>query len=335
MEFHFLPLSRSPFFSTFRSALRDYASRYAHRRAILIAMAALVGWTGNWHWLPELFSHAFYQYALALPALTLLVFYGNAKKYWRWTTLVAMVLVWFPFMLSFLTGPSDTRPNPPKTRITLLQFNTLRKTEPLAKWLASRARDVDVVLALEVDTPFSSVIEAFSGDFPYHIERFSEDSFGIALISRYPFAQARILDTIDPIFPAVDTVLITPSGPLRLVGIHPPPPVSAEGAALRNHFMEELSVSLESDLPTVVFGDFNSTPWSPKLRAFLSRNGLEDAQRGHGMLSTWPAQLARYADFLGVPIDLTLLSPSLTVESRQSGPFLDSDHLPVITRIRY
>jgi endonuclease/exonuclease/phosphatase (EEP) superfamily protein YafD len=324
-----------PTLSFFRTAFRGYASRHAHLRVCFIAAAALIGWTGSWHWIPELFSHAFLQYALALLVLAPLVCYGRAG-HWARLSIVLTALVWLPLLPSWLPdGAADAEKSPPKTRLTLLQFNTQHKTEPLAEWLASHAKDVDAVLLLEVDASFESVIKAFSGDFPYHIERFSDAPFGIALISRHPFAEARILDAIDPIFPAIDAALVTPSGPLRIVGIHPPPPIGKEEAMLRDAFMEKLAEHLESDLPTVVFGDFNSTPWSPKLRAFLSQTGLKDAQRGHGMLSTWPALLTRYADFFGVPIDLTLLSPSLTVESREAGPYLDSDHLPVITRIRY
>jgi endonuclease/exonuclease/phosphatase (EEP) superfamily protein YafD len=324
-----------PTLSSFQTALRGYASRHAHLRVCFIAAAALIGWTGSWHWIPELFSHAFFQYALALLVLTPLVCYGRAGR-WTRLSIALTALVGLPLLPSWLpAGAADAENLSPKIRLTLLQFNTQHKTEPLTEWLASHAKDVDVVLMLEVGTPFTNVIEAFPGDFPYHIEHFSDDPFGIALVSRYPFAEARILDAIDPIFPVIDAVLVTPSGPLRLVGIHPPPPIGKEEAMLRDAFMEKLAEHLESDHPTVVFGDFNSTPWSPKLRAFLSQTGLKDAQRGHGMLSTWPALLSRYADFFGIPIDLTLLSPSLTVESREAGPYLGSDHLPVITRIRY
>jgi endonuclease/exonuclease/phosphatase (EEP) superfamily protein YafD len=316
----------------FRAALNDYAMCYAPRRVALIAVAALIGWTGGWHWIPELFSHAFFQYAIALVFLTLLLFHA---RNWRWAalSLAATILVWLPIAPSWLPGPTAAGPIPPKNRLTLLQFNALRKTEPLTQWLASHAKEIDAVLLLEADAPFENVIKTFSAEFPYHIERFSPDSFGIALISRYPFAEARFLDDVDSITPAIDAVLSTPSGPLRLVGIHPMSPTGKLGAEMRDEFLESLAKYLKPGPPTVVFGDFNVTPWSPKLRAFLAQTGLEDAQRGHGTLSTWPAPFAGYADFLGVPIDLTLVSPSLTVENRAAGPNLQSDHLPVMTRI--
>jgi endonuclease/exonuclease/phosphatase (EEP) superfamily protein YafD len=326
---------RAPFFSAFRTAFRAYAARYAHRRAALVATVALVSWTGGWHWIAELFSHAFFQYALLLLALTALVFYARPTRVGRVAALVATALVWLPLLPYVLPVTADAAREAPETRLTLLQINTQRKTEALSEWLSTHAKDVDVVLALEVDTPFARVIETFSTEFPYHIESYSDDSFGIALISRHPFAEAQILDAIDPFFPAVDVTLLTPSGPLRLVGIHPPPPISAESAALRDAFLEKLAKNLNPDRPTVVFGDFNTTPWSPKFREFQSETGLEDAQRGHGLLSTWPAVLARYADVLGVPIDLTLVSASLTVASREAGPYHDSDHHPVVTRIGF
>ncbi|MDR2506565.1 MAG: endonuclease/exonuclease/phosphatase family protein [Candidatus Accumulibacter sp.] len=326
--------------SFIEKALR-YAERHAHFRLCLVAGAALLGWTGDWHWIPELFSHAFFQYALLSAALTLLLFFRR-PGYWRWIALAATLAIWAPILPSWL--PAGGIQDKPQGRLTLLQFNVFcyalpYNATPVTEWISQRAREIDVVLLLEADTAFSASIQTLAREFPYRIERLSDDSpWGIALLSRYPFSEAHAVDLLDlDDLVMLDARITTPSGPVRVVGIHPPNPISAGSTNLRDEFMDKLADYLNRDTrhPTVVFGDFNSTIWSPKLREFLSKTGLRDAQRGHGMLSTWPAPLAHYADFLGVPIDMTLVSPGLSVEDRRAGPALGSDHLPVITRVAY
>lgn len=327
------------------SSFIEKTLRYAEHRApywlCLVAGAALLGWTGDWHWIPELFSHAFFQYALLSAALTLLLFFRR-PGYWRWIALAVTLAIWTPILPSWI--PAAGMQGEPRGRLTLLQFNVFcnalpYNAAPVTEWIGQHTREIDVILLLEADTAFSPSIQTLAREFPYHIERLSDDSpWGIALLSRYPFSEVRAVDLLDlEDLIMLDARIITPSGPVRVVGIHPPNPISAGSANLRDEFMEKLADYLNRDagIPTVVFGDLNSTIWSPKLREFLSKTSLRDAQRGHGMLSTWHAFLAHYADFLGVPIDMTLVSLGLTVEDRRAGPALGSDHLPVLTRVAY
>lgn len=315
-----------------RQKLSWYATRRAHHLFCALAALALLGFTGSWHWIPELFSHFHFQYTILLTLLAPLVFLGRVW-HWRWVALVLTLLAWALLLPSWWTSGLG---NPaPQSRITLLQFNAAQNTEPLAHWLIQHHAEADVVLVLEADPTFAAAITAFEDEYPYHVERLMPGPFGIALLSRHPLTEARILDVIGPEYPALEAYVILPAGPLHLVGIHPPPPIDAMTAGLWKRFLEKLPDFLESETPTVVFGDFNATPWSPHLRAFMHATGLDDAQRGQGMLSTWPAATARYLDILGLPIDMTLVSPALLVEDRRAGPFLESDHLPVLTRLAY
>ena len=324
--------------------LRSNLGRHARDGVIFVVAVALLGWTGSWHWVPELFAHFFLQYALLLIILTALLFWTSwgstdDHRHWRWVALMATLLVGFAISPFWTPADFAAKPNSHGS-INILQFNAAQNTDALAQWLIRHRQEVDVVLVLEADTGFAAGIEALAEEFPYHIEQLRDDPFGIALMSRYPLNEAAVLEIIDDAgFPALEADVITPAGPLRLIGIHPPPPLGGELAKLRDHFMQKLALRLAAQLkegePTLVFGDFNTTIWSPHLRDFIAKTGLRDAAEGQGASGSWPAATARIYGWLGIAIDLTLVSEHVTVQQRNIGEYLDSDHLPVVTRITY
>jgi endonuclease/exonuclease/phosphatase (EEP) superfamily protein YafD len=320
--------------------LKDWLIRFRHalaRRArhglCLTAGAALLGWTGSWHWVPELFSHFFIQYALLSLILTLLLF-GDRAGHWRWAALAVCALLGYLMLLFWLPVDDALQTKALTTRIRILQFNAARNTEPLMHWLTQHRQEVDVVLVQETGPDFAAGMVALEEEFPYRLAQL-ESAFGIALLSRYPLHEAKTLELIDLDFPALDAYIIAPSGPLRLVGVHPPPPVSEELARWRNRYMKKLVPLIENTQPVLVLGDFNSTVWSPNLREFMEKTQLRDAQQGFGPLASWPAVTARYTGILGIPIDLMLVSDTVRVEERRAMPPLGSDHLPVLTHIAY
>ena len=321
------------FLPRWRARLTQYLVRRAQVTPVLIIVCAALGWTGDWHWLPELFSHFFLQYLLLLFPITLLLFWSRAG-HWRWAALAALVWVghavaplWLPAP-ALLTHPADRLP------VTLVQFNAAQRTESFTHWLIEHRKSVDIVLVLEADPAFSSTMIALAEDFPHHIERLDDSPFSIALLSRYPLSAAETLEIAGADFPALKADVMTPGGPLRVIGIHPPPPLGDELSIWRNRFIQKLTGLVRPHpMPTLVFGDFNAAVWSPHLRVFMAETGLADAQNGHGALGTWPAWSARCSGFLGIPIDAMLISPKIRVLERHALPSQGSDHLPVLTRI--
>ncbi|GHT82264.1 hypothetical protein AGMMS49543_06730 [Betaproteobacteria bacterium] len=310
---------------------------YARDGLVFIAIFALLGWTGSWHRIPELFAHFFLQYALALVCLGTLLLLGRDRK-WFMIALVMLTLTGYaiaPFWMPADSTPASAHP----ARLSVLQFNVALQPEPLLRWLSAHRGEADVVLVLEMSLLSAAETKILADEFPYRIDKIDESPFSIALLSRYPLHEPQVLDLIGPTFPALQADIVTSGGTLRLVGIHPPPPIDAELAEWRNRFMTALASRLVEDSApgraTLVFGDFNSTRWSPHLRDFMARTALSDAHRGQGAPGTWPAVTARYSGLLGIPMDMMLISPGVTVLSRHIGPDLGSDHLPVLTEIEF
>jgi endonuclease/exonuclease/phosphatase (EEP) superfamily protein YafD len=261
-----------------------YAVSRARAGVVCVAALALAGWSGSWHRIPELFAHFFLQYALVLVPLVALLWRDGR---WRWAALATLILTGYT-VAPFWLPVEDARHG---TRLRLLQYNAAGQTDTLTHWLAGHPAEVDVVLVLEAGLAFEADMLTLANEFPYRIAWLDDSPFGIALISRHPLHAAHVLEVVGPAFPALQADIIMDGHTLRLIGIHPPPPIDNDLAQWRNRFMAALARQLEKERTpgqeTLVFGDFNSTPWSPHLRDFMARrvyptpNG-DKARQAHG-----------------------------------------------------
>ncbi len=84
-------------------------------------------------------------------------------------------------------------------------------------------------------------------------------------------------------------------------------------------------------VPLIVAGDFNLTPWSLKLQRFRRQTGLG---RTFTFALTWPVKRIRMPfsalNFPIVGIDNVFVSKEFAVQSADVGPYVGSDHKPVI-----
>lgn len=302
---------------------------------VLTLVGVLLGHLGEWHWFAELFSHFFIQYWL-VAALLSLVF--SACRAWSWA--LAAFSLWFVCCLALLlfyrTGAA--LPGEGRQELRLLQFNVAQQVEPLEAWLAEEGAPLDMLLLMEVTPEFAPLFQRLEVRFPHQLLRLEEGPFGIALLSRHPFVRAEVLEPMGPAYPGLDVSLSLAGRSLRILGIHPPPPLGAQLAGQRNGYMDRLQMSLGAGEPALVVGDFNSTVWSPRLQAFMAATGLQDCQRGLGLAPTWPAGSAGVPGIgqgLGIPIDLCLYSGAVQVLERGTGGNLGSDHMPVVNRIAF
>ncbi|MEM7114526.1 MAG: endonuclease/exonuclease/phosphatase family protein [Chloroflexota bacterium] len=85
-------------------------------------------------------------------------------------------------------------------------------------------------------------------------------------------------------------------------------------------------------------GDFNSSPWSVYFQEFVWETGLRNGRLGYGIAPTWPAprfalnQFPHLAPAL-TPLDHILYSPDMTLNSFEVGPYVGSDHYPLIVKL--
>ena len=151
------------------------------------------------------------------------------------------------------------------------------------------------------------------------------------MITRLPvkslrFAQAPRQEVIG----AVVGELEGPAGPFTVFGIHSRTPTSGEGAASQEiyfHWLaEQVSKARDSQMPLIITGDFNSTPWSQGFQRFTAAcPPLMDTSRGVLFGATW--SVLRPQRLL---IDHAFVSPEWQLINREVGPDAGSDHRPLI-----
>lgn len=123
-----------------------------------------------------------------------------------------------------------------------------------------------------------------------------------------------------------DVVYLDHAG-VRIVSLHPRPPVGARATGERNAAIVE-AVRLRAAGPTLLIGDFNATPYSSGLDP-VGAAGFVRARCGAPLTTTW-----RNANpLLGLAIDLAFVSPGLTLTGCQVGPWIGSDHAPLLVSV--
>lgn len=296
-------------------------------------LAATVGPSfGAWHWLLDLASHFRWYYLLAAAGgLTV-----SLVLRYRWPTLCLVAAVagnaWalLPFWLPLpVTGAQD-RPgveaaaSPPLKAVTA---NVLRENPGKDRLLAYlRERRAEIVAVLEVDAAWAAALESLADIYPHRLIAPRPDNFGLAVLSRWPLAEQRVVEFVAGSYPSMVTRIRRPEGEFLFVAIHPFPPYTRfHWNLMREQFRSLAAFVAGAPLPCIVAGDYNATPWSVPFREFATSSGLRDTSLGHGVQGSWNARLW----LPRIPIDHILVPPETRVLRRSLGPDIGSDHFPV------
>lgn len=289
------------------------------------AIASQAGFAGRIWWFLDLASHFRVQYfwALAVAAVTL-----ACCRHWRRAAVAAV----FALLNLALVAPLYFNAGPPaatagaKTRIRALSLNLFsgnRRHEVVRQFI--REVRPDVAVFLELTDQWNDALSELHEDFPHRHLDPSLGNFGIALFSRIPFRDVQ-MDYLSNGDPAIVATFGENAVEWVLIGAHPFPPVGSNASALRNRQLQRLAeIAGSQQVPVVVLGDLNVTPWSPHFADLLATGRLRDSRRGFGVQPSWPAGNV----LLRIPIDHCLVSSSVTIHDRKTGPDVGSDHLPV------
>jgi len=302
---------------------------WLRRRLVPVLVAAWICSTLGWlsfvlPWWAELFSH----FALHGFLSAVLLGIGLAVvRSWRGTTaavILALIHLGFlaPAWIPTAATPTDGRD------LHLMVANVLTSNPDRGPTIAL-GRDADLIALVEVDATWIADLTAGWPDHVLVAAEAREDNFGCALWVRRGIEATAKVETFAPF--DLPAIFVQVAG-IEISLIHPPPPISAEYAAARNDMLRSVadwSGSI-SDVPHLVIGDLNCTPWSPRLLHLLWAGGLHDTRRGRGNQASWPTALGP----LGIPIDHILTSDPDLISERRLGSPTGSDHRPILARIR-
>lgn len=281
------------------------------------------------HLIFDLLAHFRVQYiVLIFGALCLSV---GRRQYWKGLALVFCLSVHtFSVVRSQLPLESVADAEGPTVRVmssNLLASNT--EYHEHVRYI--RDIDPDVIVFQEYTCAWAEALSSALSEYEHKVSLSLESPFGIALFSKLPIDSSNRAVSNNSHRPSIDSVVSMASGKLRIIGAHPPPPLSQQLYEERNAQLQALAnVTKSADLPLVVLGDLNITPWSAHFREFVEIGRLRDGRRGFGILPTWPAGFM----VLQIPIDHVIVNDGVDVVQMSSSDELASDHRSIWADVR-
>lgn len=298
--------------------------------ALALLLATLAGLVGQSHWLLLLATHFRpHLLAVALPFALLALLLRHRLPL---AGFLAVLLVngWFLGQAFLQRAPlADAAQAGQALRV--VSFNVNYANRDVGRLLAEiEAADADLVFLSEVVPAHLPLMEALSRRYRHAALPAAEGGQGEALFSRFPLGPLQRRRPSEHASLWIVAVEL-PDGALTLYGGHPLPAMSDRLDAVNAGWFAAADAAL-AERPagerSLLLGDLNATPWSPRLLGLLLRHDLHWTAPWAG---SWPARLPPW---LGLPIDHVLVGPGVgLVHSRLGGP-AGSDHRPVIVDLR-
>lgn len=293
--------------------------------ALILTVSFGLSFLGRWHFMLDNLSSFRVHFALAF-LLCAVVFL--ATRAYRWLALATLGLLAslvgiVPWYLPGVEGAVAAG----QGSIRLLASNVSPRLDDPDRLIdLIREESPDILGLIETSPEFLSGLASITEAYPYRFEAPEQGFWGLALFSRQPLSEARLVRFGADASPAIVAELHDGDTVVELILAHPFPPMTSELSGLRNRQLKEIAAHIsQASRPTILMGDLNVALWSPYYRDFVSRSGLTNARRGRGVASTWPPN-----SLLGVPIDHILYSDGITAEGFRVLRPIGSDHLPVV-----
>lgn len=189
--------------------------------------------------------------------------------------------------------------------------------------------DPDIILLLEVNKDWKNGMASLADKYAYSVEEIRKDTYGILMMSKIKTIEESLNHLVTKKIPSTEMLLNISGQQIRILGIHPPPPIPGEVLTSKPkddeimsaaHYINELS---NHELKILV-GDFNDVAWSKVSKKFKKMTGLKDVRIGRGFFSTFPS----YSP-LQIPLDHVFCSPQLKLIDFRTLDSVGSDHNPV------
>lgn len=292
----------------------------------LAALFSVLGYFGYDSWLLDMFCNFRPQY------LIILVFGISTLFFWKKWLAIAFI----PFLMLdvYEVGNlywSGDHMNASEHQVKIVSVNLLSSNthyEKVAQFIESE--NPDIVVLQEFNARWGRELAPSLTTYKSRLEIAQRGNFGIAVYSRIPFKGLRKVTLGKIGVPSILGQFQLGSESISLLATHPVPPLGQEQFLQRNDQLEEIAdfiTSLNGEV--IVLGDLNISSFSVHFKSLMEQTNLKDSRQGEGLLTTWPARIK----ILHTTLDHCLVSNQLNVLDRRKGPFVGSDHLPIIVEL--
>jgi endonuclease/exonuclease/phosphatase (EEP) superfamily protein YafD len=218
--------------------------------------------------------------------------------------------------------------------LTVAAFNTYSGGADVAE-VAALIRDErpDLVSLVEAGTRFRSELAPLVEPLGYHLVTAvgepDGDLGGVTAVVAGHLGDVRSSTYLATPFPRVE-LEGGGLGDIRFVAFHTLAPRRGDVPQWRSD-VGLVSRWCAGPRPAIIAGDFNATLDHSVFRSAMAGCGDAAAQRGHGLVPTWPTWLPGW---LGPQIDHVLATDPIVAETFEVREISESDHRAVLTRLR-
>jgi endonuclease/exonuclease/phosphatase (EEP) superfamily protein YafD len=296
--------------------------------AAVTALFSLATLADQLHRYLELFSHFRLQYLLAAAVLAIALFILRSKR-WAAVVLILTIINAIPVIPWYLSHGATAGSAEPRFKLLLSNvYAGNEDSRPLLDLIT--AEQADFVFLQEVTGRRAEELVQLGERYPYSLNVPREDNFGISVLSRHPFENARIVESPPFNHPTLVVEALISGKAVTLVTTHPVPPLGDTAYDARNIQLASIAELLNSIRGArILIGDLNTTMWAYSYEQLVESTGLVDVRQGSGILPSWPTHLP----FAMIPIDHCLVSDELLLRDIRTGPDIGSDHLPLIVEL--
>jgi endonuclease/exonuclease/phosphatase (EEP) superfamily protein YafD len=292
------------------AALRTFGLEHGHPLVALIALS---------------------PYAAALSPLPVLV----ALLARRWLVAAVAGVAAMALLTTLLPrtqpGPQRAQPDEPGPTLVVMTANLyFGRADGAAILRLVREHDVDLLSLQELTPDALRRLDAAGAAalLPARSVHPGGRWSGLGLLARAPLRAAPLRP--DSSSTQLEAVLSTDAGALRVVAVHPLPPVSRANTEAWRVALRNLPDPTANGVPRVLLGDFNATLDHHELRALLRRGYVDAADAtGDGLRPTWPTTGRRPP----LTIDHVLFARQIKVKRISLHPIPGSDHRALIAEL--
>ncbi len=285
----------------------------------------LVAFLAPYYWLFDVFTHFRVQYCLGLALAALLLLF---PRHFITSGLFGIFSLFNLAVIVPLYLGVPVQETTPKTTLRAFLSNVnMYRGDPWHVGQAIKKFNPDLVVLEEVNDHWVRRLRRFMTVYPYVKLETRNDCMGMSLYSKLPIKWAEVFHMGSMRLPWVAATLETEKGDFHVITVRTLPPFNEHTSKIRNNLLARIPGMVQSaTAPVLLLGDLNITPWSPHFKHLLAESGLKDSSQGRGVQPTWPTGHYLFM----IPIDHCLHTDGITIADKQVGPYIGSDHYPVI-----
>lgn len=295
----------------------------------VLTLLTAICWFGAIYELADIASHFRLHYAAGLGAIAVFMFGSKRNEIALAALLLAALNLGSALFYPHKPLEAASIGKPLKV-VTLNTLHWADNTEKIVQFI--RKETPDIIFLQELPIEKLTILNQLANDYPWQKHCAELADCGLAMLSRAPWHEASIVFRPEKNERYVWARFGPDFANMTVAGVHLKWPYFSSQRSNLETVYQDLP---KSSGPMLIAGDFNATPWSWMLRSFTAANNLWPAGP---FRPTWPVRKFSQDVVCGLcfpqmQIDHILVSDQFRILNSRTGPYVGSDHLPLIVDI--